>query len=202
MPPSPELPAQLDPCDAVLVAVEIGEAVVEDRAADGSCPTEVVLRSVHAAGVGRKTTRVAVQYRPHAGTRSVSVSTVLPSFRYGCAPLPYGQGSLPVFTAVVRTVSPARGQGVLDRERERERIPGPGMKAMLESDVSGLMVSDHPGLPPDEPVDGVVRFGFVERELVASTAEVVGAVFEAVRPGCEDLALDRRGTSRHGRSRR
>jgi len=41
------------------------------------------------------------------GTDSAMSSTdFVPSVRYGCAPLPYGQAAAPTFVAVVRTVRP------------------------------------------------------------------------------------------------
>ena len=104
-------------------------------------------------------------------------------------------GSAPVRTGVTAVVhrrrpygEPRRSQHVLDRENDGEWISGPGMQAMFQRDVPWLPRLDDPGLPSDEAVDGVVPFGFVERKLVAVTAEVVRAVFEAVRPGREDLS--------------
>ncbi len=91
---------------------------------------------------------------------------------------------------------------VLDRESERERIPGLRMENVLQNDAVRLALGDGPGRPAHEAMDrvAVVRLG--EGEPVTLSVELVGAVLEPVRPRDQHLAPPGRAHLVEARSRR
>jgi hypothetical protein len=61
------------------------------------------------------------------------------------------------------------------------------MQRVLEQYAVGRVFGGGPRRPADESVDRVLRRDLVERQLVLGPAELVGAVFDAVRPRREHL---------------
>src|SRR5262249_28275036 len=74
----------------------------------------------------------------------------------------------------------------------RERISGLWMQMVLHHDAVRLVLAGDPGGPTHEAVDRVVRLRLAERDLMGTTVELVAAVLQPVRPGCEDLPPARR----------
>ena len=128
-----------------------------------------------------------VPFAPAPGARRRRPSSV-PSVRYGCAPLPYGQAAAPMLVAVVRTVRPLVDSSYSISSSKREGIPGLCVEHVPEHDAVRLVLPRLPRAPADEAVNRVRMLRLRQRELMAATLELVGAVLDAVRPGDEHLA--------------
>ena len=185
--PAPRRSAQLDAGEAV-VALEVGEAVVEPRRADRPRLAEVVLGPLHRRPARGEAALVGLQHRsPRRGQdegvdrrraeRQVRMDAAAVRARVRAG---VGGGR--------RDREALVGERVLDRERERERVAGLRMEHVLQHDAARLALADAPAGPADEAVDRVLRLGLVERELVPPPVELVGAVLEPVRPRDQHLA--------------
>ena len=100
---------------------------------------------------------------------------------------------MPTFVAVVRYAQPLLRERVLDRESERERIPGLRLENVLQHDAMRLALGHGPGGPAHEAVDRVPLLRLGEGEPVPLTVVLVAAVLEPVRPRDQHLAASRRG---------
>ena len=98
---------KLDASAAVLVALEIGEAVVELRVPDWSRLAKVELVAIDRSRACRDPALVGPQHRPPGARRTTESTVGVPIVRYGWVPAPYGQARSPTFVAVVCTRRPA-----------------------------------------------------------------------------------------------
>ncbi len=188
----PRCHAELDPRDTVRIAVEAGEAVVQDGAADRPRPTEVKRSSFHTDNFSWQAiaNRCATPLPRAPG--ALGVSTRSSRVRYGCAPPPNGQASRPAFGAVVRTARPSSDSVYSTVSTSRERVAGVGDGGDAPGRCArGRRSRTVQASQRTSPWIALSALGFVERDLVALTAEVVRAVLEPVRPRCEDLPAAR-----------
>lgn len=79
-------------------------------------------------------------------------------------------------------------EGVLDAQREGERVARLRVEDVLHHDAARVALGDGPPGPADEPVDRVPVLGLGQCELVASTVELVRPLLDAVRPRHQHLS--------------
>ena len=150
---------ELDAREAVVVALEVGEGVVEFRRADRPRPPEVVLGALDGLRADRDPAVVRLQHGSAGCAQDQLVDGLRADgqVRVHAEPVRAGLGSdvgggRSHAKAVLR-------ERVLDSERERERIPGLRMQRVLEHDAVGRVLGGGPGRPADESVDRVSRRG-------------------------------------------
>ena len=193
---------ELDAGEAVRVALEVGEGVVEPVAPIGRGRRKSYsVPSTGSEPVGRPRSSES-QHRSRRDAAGSTESTVaVPTVRYGCAPLPYGHAS----GADVRRRRPharaRRSESAYSmRERERERVARAAAGARAPSRPGrGSRSPTVQGAQRTRPWIAFPRSGSVERQLVASPVELVA---RRPRAGSATGSAPARGPTCSARRRR
>lgn len=176
------------PGSSVVVALEVGEAVVESQLSDPLWHAKVELRALDPVQVDGDSALVRVQDSASGNLQRHLVDPTRVDGEIGMR-----AGAVRTcFFPDVGCLGPHRqavvGQYVFHSQVERERKARLRMERVPQDDSVGLALGDDPGGPAHKTMNGVAALRLVERKLLGSAVELVAAVRDPVRPRDQELA--------------